>query len=589
MFNKRYNVKTIFFMEDFIMEKMFFKTMMLIVFLCLTVGASQAATVTIQADSDSYVGSLSPLTAHPSDPNLVVWGTDGTQGSPEQLNYAYFHFTAPANWNPNTCTDFSMRLTRTNTGTGAYLYFWLVHEEDETEYDVGNYVWETTPGVPDGTKPNGTAYGNTAEATFFSNAAEGGSAGDTVVFDPAIMVSYTLDAVQAHDTDGRFTIFLHTRSSSATASLFASMENSVYTGPELDLTYEPAKVAVDKNGSLISLTEGGASGAYGLYLTSAPTDDVVVTADYDADQLIVSPEILTFTPGNYTTPQTVTVSALDDDGAERLAKEAISHTTSSVDINFDDVWVSNVLIDVYDNDALTATISAVKDSTIQRSSPDNSFPSGDLAVEKFPGDPGTPNEIQISYVQFQLPSNHLYTVDATFSIVQTSPPDAANESKLYLFGVNDNRPQANADVFTWNNAPGHDLRAPFTTGLNGYDDSDPDNPAVFYLGDLDIATTGSTGVVLTTGPSESAAIGNWLSTDTDKVATIMIVRQAANAFVDTLSSVENATYGPSQLDLLYGNVPYCGRPGQIYDIADTNQDCIVNMEDLSTLANDWLE
>ena len=110
-----------------------------------------------------------------------------------------------------------------------------------------------------------------------------------------------------------------------------------------------------------------------------------------------------------------------------------------------------------------------------------------------------------------------------------------------------------------------------------------------YLGDLDVATTGSAGVVLSTTSSQSAAIGNWLSTDSDKVATIMIVRQGADAFVDTLSSVENGTYGATQLGLLYGTVPYCGRPGQVYDNADVNRDCVVNIQDLSSLFSDWLK
>ena len=74
------------------------------------------------------------------------------------------------------------------------------------------------------------------------------------------------------------------------------------------ITVSPASTLVG-----LSLVEGGESGTYSLVLDSQPTDTVVITlAGNQGGFLRLVPDTLTFTTSDWATPQTVSVTALDD-------------------------------------------------------------------------------------------------------------------------------------------------------------------------------------------------------------------------------------------------------------------------------------
>ena len=63
-----------------------------------------------------------------------------------------------------------------------------------------------------------------------------------------------------------------------------------------------------------TLAEGGEAATYTVVLATLPTADVTVTVgNPDEGAVTTSPVVLTFTPGNWNTPQPVTVSAVEDD------------------------------------------------------------------------------------------------------------------------------------------------------------------------------------------------------------------------------------------------------------------------------------
>jgi hypothetical protein len=214
----------------------------------------------------------------------------------------------------------------------------------------------------------------------------------------------------------------------------------------------------------------------------------------------------------------------------------------------------------------------------------SSFATGDITLKKFNNSPDV--DLQVGYVQFDLPQDFLYAVDAKLTLVQKSAPSSDNVSKVYLIGVNDDIEQADADVFTWYNAAALDKRAQALEGIKGYDDE-----AAVYLGDIDLATSGAAGVEISTLPASSGALSNWLSNDTDKKVTIMLVRQKEGDVTDTFAAVGDATYSAAVLDITYGTTAqnYCGRPGHIFDDQDFNNDCIVNFDDFASFAQDWIE
>lgn len=98
----------------------------------------------------------------------------------------------------------------------------------------------------------------------------------------------------------------------------------------------------------IPLAEG-ATAVYSLTLTSQPTDTVHITLTTD-DQVIITPTLIDFTPLDWQTVQTVTVTAVDDQIAKGVHSSQINHTGHSSDPQFDSRLLPQVTIFITDND-----------------------------------------------------------------------------------------------------------------------------------------------------------------------------------------------------------------------------------------------
>ena len=95
--------------------------------------------------------------------------------------------------------------------------------------------------------------------------------------------------------------------------------------------------------------EGGVTDTYLVLLTARPRYNVVVTLEPD-EQLGAVPTQLTFTPDTWDVPQTVTVSAEDDDLVEGPHLGTITHTAHSSDWLFDDLDIDDLEVEILDND-----------------------------------------------------------------------------------------------------------------------------------------------------------------------------------------------------------------------------------------------
>ncbi|MFD2569251.1 putative Ig domain-containing protein [Spirosoma soli] len=122
------------------------------------------------------------------------------------------------------------------------------------------------------------------------------------------------------------------------------------------------RVLVRVTGANTAVTEGGTTDTYTVALNSQPTSDVTVTIN-PGSQLTVNPSTLTFTPSNYSTVQTVTVTAVDDavfQGAPRSV--TITQSATSADVTYNGIAVNPVSVTITDNDVATTappTIQAV--------------------------------------------------------------------------------------------------------------------------------------------------------------------------------------------------------------------------------------
>jgi len=118
-----------------------------------------------------------------------------------------------------------------------------------------------------------------------------------------------------------------------------------YTG-----IFIPIGVTITQTGGTTAVIEGGATDTYTVKLASAPTSDVTITLDDTNGQVSFDTPTLTFTSANWSTAQTVTVTAVNDTVGEGAHRGVIHHTASSLDANYNNIAIANLVVAVGDND-----------------------------------------------------------------------------------------------------------------------------------------------------------------------------------------------------------------------------------------------
>lgn len=101
------------------------------------------------------------------------------------------------------------------------------------------------------------------------------------------------------------------------------------------------------------VSEGGATDRYTIVLGRRPSGTVTVSA-VTTTQISVFPMVLTFTTTTWNAPQTITVSALDDEAVEGTHFATITHSAGGG--AYDGVSISSVLVEIHDDDLPGATL-----------------------------------------------------------------------------------------------------------------------------------------------------------------------------------------------------------------------------------------
>ncbi|MBD2730850.1 DUF4347 domain-containing protein [Nostoc sp. FACHB-892] len=111
------------------------------------------------------------------------------------------------------------------------------------------------------------------------------------------------------------------------------------------------------------VSEGGITDSYTLVLTQKPTEIVEITISPESQVDLGTgagvPIVLTFTPTNFSTPQTVTVKANDDQDLEFTHRSVISHAVRSSDSGYRQLPVGNVNVEIEDNEKITVNAKAI--------------------------------------------------------------------------------------------------------------------------------------------------------------------------------------------------------------------------------------
>ena len=112
-------------------------------------------------------------------------------------------------------------------------------------------------------------------------------------------------------------------------------------------------------------SEDGTTATFTIVLNSAPTADVVIDlSSSDTGEASVNPTSYTFTAANWSSPQTVTVTGVDDaleDGDQSLS--ITFDPTTSTDTNYDGISLENVSLTNLDDDSMGFTISELTENT----------------------------------------------------------------------------------------------------------------------------------------------------------------------------------------------------------------------------------
>lgn len=107
--------------------------------------------------------------------------------------------------------------------------------------------------------------------------------------------------------------------------------------------------SVNQTGGTTQVVEGGATDSFSVVLSTQPVSNVVITINVDS-QISVAPTTLTFTPSNWASAQTVTVSAVNDALVEGTHSGSISFSVSSSDADYNGLAISGISVTVADND-----------------------------------------------------------------------------------------------------------------------------------------------------------------------------------------------------------------------------------------------
>ncbi len=279
----------------------------------------------------------------------------------------------------------SLTFTRDNYATAQTVTVSAGHDNDaETDPDVtlthsasgGGYDSVSIDSVVVSVTEDDTRGVTVSEAAL--TVVEGGSGTYTLALatepsdDVTITVGGTTDDVTVDTVSLTFTSENYGTTQTVTVS--AQQDNDAETDPDVTLTHSASGGGYDSvsiDSVVVSVTEDdtkgvtaseaaltvaeGGSGTYTLALTTEPSDDVTVTVSGMTDDVTVDTVSLTFTPENYGTAQTVTVSAQQDNDGDTDPDVTLTHAASGG--GYDSVSIDSVVVSVTEDDTKGVTAS----------------------------------------------------------------------------------------------------------------------------------------------------------------------------------------------------------------------------------------
>ncbi|MBW4492768.1 MAG: cadherin-like domain-containing protein [Oscillatoria princeps RMCB-10] len=314
-----------------------------------------------------------------ADVTIAVSSSDTTEGSasPATLTFTPANFstaqTVTVTGADDTLTDGSQPYTINLTATSDDTIYGAIDPEDVSVVNIGSGVTITPTTGLTTTEAGGTATftvalntaptANVTIAVSSSNVQEGTVSPETLTFTAAnFSTAQTVTLTGADDT-------AVDKDQTYSVTLTASSDDTIYGGIALDTLSvtnidddAPALFTVTPTSGLIT-SEAGDTATFTVALSTptAPTANVTIpVSSSNPQEGTVSPATLIFTPENFATAQTVTVTGADDtlaDGSSSyniVLAPAVSEDTIYGGADPVDVGVLNI-----DNDGTTPGITVI--------------------------------------------------------------------------------------------------------------------------------------------------------------------------------------------------------------------------------------
>ncbi|MEG4442456.1 Calx-beta domain-containing protein, partial [Microcoleus sp. AT9_B4] len=182
---------------------------------------------------------------------------------------------------------------------------------------------------------------------------------------------------------------------------------------------DTANVNITQSGGSTNVSEGGVTDSYTVVLNSQPTNDVTININPDS-QSTSSTNSLTFTSANWNVPQTVTVTAVNDNLVEGNHNSTISYTASSSDVNYDAISITPITANITDNDVASVNITQSAGSTdISEGSTTDSYtvvltsqPTSDVTININPDSQSTSSTNSLTFTSANWNVPQIVTVTA---------------------------------------------------------------------------------------------------------------------------------------------------------------------------------
>ena len=196
-------------------------------------------------------------------------------------------------------------------------------------------------------------------------------------------------------------------------------------------------------------SEGGDTATFTVVLNSAPTGDVIIDlSSSDTGEGTVSSAQLTFTGANWSTPQTVTVTGVDDaleDGDQ--AYNITFAPTTSTDTNYDGISLETVSLNNLDDDSVGFTVSELTSNTSETGTTSTftvrlkSPPTADVSINISSSDTGE-GTVDVSSLTFT-PANWSTTQLVEITGVDDALQDGSQSYNIVLGAASSTDPSYN--------------------------------------------------------------------------------------------------------------------------------------------------